>query len=205
MFLPRIDANGFIDAVTNAPLIAFQPVKYGWAVAAPQNFAFYAPMSHPGGGNLDNRDDVLGGSFTHRLAGAFLLRAERPALRTLRPTAKPLTTVALQNYLSMIAAGEILSFDDAFKKASGDDPAVIEFQTQVVIQAIEEHGRPDLQAVMSDLKLGAMSDALDLVINHAESARELCEVGPPKPELLRLHLMQSVQAMKSALEMMLKP
>ena len=206
MFLPRIDVNGFIDAVANAPLIAFQALPYGYAVAASQNFAFYAPMTHPGGGNLDNSDNKLCGSFTHQLGGAFLLRAGKPALRTLRPTAKPLATVALQNYLSMIAQGEILSFDDAFKKASGDDPAVVDFQTQVVIQAIEEHGRPDLQAAISNIKLDALSDALDLVIQHAESAREFCEVGEDrKPALIRLHLMQSVQAMKTALEMMLKP
>ena len=105
----------------------------------------------------------------------------------------------------MIAQGEILSFDDAFKKASGDDPAVVDFQTQVVIQAIEEHGRPDLQAAMSELKLGAMSDALDLVVDHAGSARDLCDAGGDRPALIRLHLMQASQAMKSVLEMLLKP
>ena len=82
---------------------------------------------------------------------------------------------------------------------------MVDFATQVVIQAIEEHGRPDLQAMMSELKLGAMSDALDLVVDHAGSARELCEVGGDRPALLRLHLMQASQAMKSVLEMMLKP
>jgi hypothetical protein len=43
------------------------------------------------------------------------------------------------------------------------------------------------------------------VIQHAESARELCEVSTPPAMQIRMHLMQSVQAMKTALEMMLKP
>jgi hypothetical protein len=197
MILPKIDGGRFLVLVAFEPLIAFQRLEYGWAVAA-QDEAYYAPATHPGGGNLD-------GDFVTHLGHSFLTRMGKPALRTLRPTAKPLVTVALTNYLGKLAAGEILSFDEAFKKASGDDQAVVDFQTQVVIQAIEEHGRPDLQATMGALKADMMSDALDLVIQHAESARELCEVGHEPQTKVRLHLMQSVQAMKTALEMLLKP
>jgi hypothetical protein len=198
MILPKIDAERFIKLVSEAPLIAFQRFEFGYAVAA-QGEAYYAPVEHPGGGNLDSA------LFISRLALAAVQRMSAPALRTLRPTAKPLVTVALTNYLGKLAAGEILSFEEAFKKASGDDQAVVDFQTQVVIQAIEEHGRPDLQATMGALKADMMSDALDLVIQHAESARELCEVGHEPQTKVRLHLMQSVQAMKTALEMLLKP
>ena len=75
---------------------------------------------------------------------------------------------------------------------------MVDFATQVVIQAIEEHGRPDLQATMSNLKLEAMSDALDLVIDHAEAARELCEVGEDRKPTLNpaapSNLMQASQS-----------
>jgi hypothetical protein len=180
MIHPKIDVDGFVRLVREAPLIAFQRVQFGYAVAAPGE-AYYAPINHPGGGNL-------GEEFINLLGKCFIWRMSAPALRTLRPTAKPTPTVAID-----------------IDKISGDDQAVIDFQTSVVIQAIEEYGRPDLQATMSELKLGMMSEALDLVINHAESARELCDVSTPPAPQIRMHLMQSVQAMKTALEMMLKP
>ena len=58
---------------------------------------------------------------------------------------------------------------------------------------------------METLKRDQLSDALDLVIEHAESARELCEVGESKPALIKMYIMQSTTAMKSALEMLLRP
>ena len=50
-----------------------------------------------------------------------------------------------------------------------------------------------------------MSDCLDIVIQHAESARELCEVGEDKPQLIKMYILQASTAMKSALEMLLSP
>ena len=48
-----------------------------------------------------------------------------------------------------------------------------------------------------------ISDALDIVIQHAESARELCEVGKEdKPQLIKMHLLQSLTAITTALEML---
>lgn len=178
MILPKIDAQRFVTLVSDAPLIAFQRLEYGAAVAAPGE-AYYAPIDHPGGGNLD---------FFHvRLALASLIRMSQPALRTLRPTAQPTPIVVID-----------------VKKISGDDPVMIEFATQVVINTIEQHGRPDLQATMDTLKLGMMIEALDLVVEHALQAKEGCELDQ-NPMRIRLNIMQAVQAMKSVLEMMLKP
>ena len=92
-----------------------------------------------------------------------------------------------------------------YPKAAGDHPAVIDTETQIVILAIEENERPDLKDAMDHLKRDYLSDALDLVIQHAESARELCEVGESKPALIKMYLLQSSTAMKSALEMLLQP
>ena len=48
-----------------------------------------------------------------------------------------------------------------------------------------------------------MSDALDLVVDHATSARELCEVGEAYHKAkIRLHLMQACAALQSALDML---
>jgi hypothetical protein len=196
MIHAKIDDEAFIDTVRNARLIAFQRLEYGYAVAAPL-IAFYAPLTHPGGGNL-----LL--EFQVELGHAFLKRMENPHLRTLRPTAKPIPTQALIDYLRT-AFGESPEPMSNYDKAPGNHPAVVESECQIVILAIEENERPDLREAMKPLKRAMMSDALDLVIEHAESARELCEVGDDKPQLIRLHLMQATQAMKSCLEMLLKP
>ena len=45
-----------------------------------------------------------------------------------------------------------------------------------------------------------MSDALDLVVGHATSARELCEAGADYKEAkVRLHLLQALAALEAAL------
>jgi len=196
MILPKVDADKFLDLVARAPLIAFQAVRFGYAVAAP-DVAYYAPIYHPGGGNLNPE------TFIDRLGYSFINRISTPALRTLRPTAKPIVTDALMNYLGKLAPGEILTFELAFTKASGDDPAIVEFQTQVVIQAIEEHGRPDLQATMSGLKREALLEACERVREQADMAAEALEEG--KNTKMTLHLMQCSAALKFALEMLLKP
>jgi hypothetical protein len=196
MIHAKIDDDGFLDIVRNARLIAFQKLEFGWAAAAPL-VAFYAPMTHPGGGNLPLE-------FRIALGGAFIKRMEDPHARTLRPTAKPIPTQALSDYL-FSSFGPSAERMDHYPKAAGDHPAVVESECQIVILAIEENERPDLREALKPLKRDAMSDALDFVIEHAEQARELCEVGDAKPMLIRLHLMQSVQAMKTALEMLLKP
>jgi len=196
MIHAKIDDEAFIDTVRNARLIAFQRLEYGYAVAAPL-VAFYAPVSHPGGGNLPPE-------FHLALGAAFLARISDPHVRTLRPTAKPIPTQALINALRG-AFGDAAEPMSNFNKAPGNWPSVIESECQIVILAIEENERPDLREAMKPLKREMMSDALDLVIEHAETARELCEVGDDKPMLIRLHLRQSVQAMTTCLEMLLKP
>jgi hypothetical protein len=197
MIHAKIDDDRFLDLVRKAPLIAFQRVEFGFAVAAPSE-AYYAPICHMGGGNLpDNFPDALG--------AAFIKRMSTPALRTLRPTAKPIPTRALVDYLRT-AFGDSPEATTNYDKAAGDHPAVVESECQIVILAIEENERPDLKDALKPLKSDVMSDALDLVIQHAESARELCEVGEEdKPELIRLHLLQSSRAMQTALEMLLRP
>ena len=196
MILPKIDPDRFLDLVRQAPLIAFQELEFGYAVAAPDE-AYYAPVTHPGGGNLP-------GGFNVQLALACLDRMSTPALRTLRPTAKPIPTEALRKYLESAFGSE----PEQMRKytfAAGDHATVIESECQVVILAIEEHARPDMRDAMEHLKRDQLSDALDLVIQHAESARELCEVGESKPALIKMYIMQSTTAMKSALEMLLQP
>jgi hypothetical protein len=48
-----------------------------------------------------------------------------------------------------------------------------------------------------------MSDALDLAVEHATSARELCEVGKDyQKEKIKLYLMQASAALQSALEIL---
>ena len=200
MILAKIDERAFLDTVRLGLTIAFQRRKYGYAVAAPL-FAFYAPLTHPGGGNLAQDQDE---SFMAQLGGAFLDRMSTPAFRTLRPTAHPIPTTDLLNYLGTafgIGPEPMASYD----KAAGDHPAVVDYETQVVIQAIEEHARPDLKDAMRPGKRDMMSDCLDIVIQHAESARELCEVGEDKPQLIKMYILQASTAMKTALEMLLQP
>lgn len=196
MIIAKIDDEAFLDTVRHSPVIAFQRLEYGYAVAAPL-VAFYAPTSHPNGGNLDEL-------FEAKLGLAFLSRMSQPHARTLRPTAKPIPTEALIKYLrdAFFAGPEPMS---EYPKAAGDHPAVIESECQVVILAIEEGERPDLREAMKPAKRDLMSDALDLVIEHAEQARDLCEVGDDKPALLKMHVLQATQALKTTLEMFLKP
>lgn len=48
-----------------------------------------------------------------------------------------------------------------------------------------------------------MSDALDIVIENATSARELCEVGEDYQKAkIKLHLLQALTAMQSALDVL---
>ena len=195
MILPKINPDRVLDLVGNGPLIAFQQLEYGWAVAATGE-AYYSPVGHPAGGNLPN-------DFQAMLGRACVRRLSWPALRTLRPTAKPIPSAALVAYLRTF--GDTPEPMANYDKAAGDHAAVIESECQVVIQAIEEHERPDLKDAMRPAKREALSDALDLVIQNAESARELCEVGEDKPHLVKMYLLQSSTAMKSALEMLLQP
>lgn len=196
MIIAKIDEDGFLDTVRHAPTIAFQRLDYGYAVAWSKG-AFYAPIYHPGGGNFDE-------IFPEKLGLAFLSRMSSPHYRTLRPTAKPIPTDRLRGYLAGMfgPAPEVMTL---YPKAPGDRPEIVDSECQVVIQAIELHDRPDLQDAMKPAKRDLMSDALDLVIGHAEHAREYCEVGEGKTALIKMHLMQSTTAMKTCLEMLLKP
>lgn len=196
MIIAKIDDTAFRELVVRAPVIAFQELEFGYAIASPSE-AFYAPINHPSGGNFDL-------IFKDDLAAACLQRMSNPHLRTLRPTAKPIPTQALVLYLmSAFGAGpEPMSY---YAKAPGDRPEVIESECQVVIQAIEEFERPDLREAMKPAKRDALSDALDLVIEHAEAARELAEIGDYKPTHVKMHIMQATTAMKTCLEMLLKP
>lgn len=197
MIIAKIDDDRFLELVRRNTLIAFQQLKYGYAVAAPGE-AYYAPMSHSGGGNLLKEFDVF-------LGAAFIRRMSTPVLRTLRPTAQPIVTPALAKYLET-AFSDAVDPMDMFAKAPGDHPAIIEYACQVVILAIEEHEHTEYKAALLPAKRDMMSEALDLVILHGEAARELCEVGEEdQPMLIRMHLLQSSQAMKTALEMLLRP
>jgi hypothetical protein len=198
MIIAKIDDEAFLDLVRQAPTIAFQKLEYGYAVAA-HDAAYYAPLTHPGGGNLPEE-------FKTDLASYCLHRLSDPHARTLRPTTKPIPTEALRKYLAeAFFAGGAEPMAE-YPKARGDHPAVIESECQVVIQAIEEHGRPDLREAMKPAKRDQMSDALDLVVEHAEAARELCEVGKDdQPALIKMHVLQATQALKTTLEMFLKP
>lgn len=196
MILAKIDEEGFLATVRATHLIAFQRLEFGYAVAGPGQ-AYYAPVNHPGGGNLPE-------NFIDDLGQAFLRRMSMPALRTLRPTAKPIPSREILKYL-VASFGEAIEYEPMFAKAAGDHPAVVDSECQVVIQAIEEHERPDLKDAMRPAKREELSDALDIVIQNAESARELCEVGEDKPRLVRMYLLQASTAMKSALEMLLQP
>ena len=201
MILAKIDEERFLDLVRKAHLIAFQRLEFGYAVAAPGE-AYYAPITHPGGGNLSREPGMI--SFVDELGRAFLTRMTVPALRTLRPTAKPIPTQDLVNYLrtAFFAGPEPMS---EYPKAAGDHPAVVDSECQVVVQAVEEHERPELKDAMRPGKRDMMSDCLDIVIQHAESARELCEVGEDKPQLIKMYILQASTAMKTALEMLLSP
>ena len=195
MILAKIDEERFLDLVGKAPLIAFQRLEWGYAVATPGE-AYYAPTAHPGGGNLPE-------SFRNFLGLAFIIRVSTPALRTLRPTAKPIPSAALVAYLRTF--GDTPEAMANYNKAAGDHAAVIDSECQVVIQAIEEYERPGLKDAMRPAKREELSDALDIVIQNAESARELCEVGEDKPRLVKMYLLQASTAMKSCLEMLLQP
>jgi hypothetical protein len=196
MVLAKIDPERFAELVRKSVLIAFQKLEFGYAVAA-SGEAYYAPIDHPGGGNLPPEWRMM-------LEHAALRRMSTPAYRTLRPTSKPIPSQALVEILriSFPPSPEPMSNYD---KISGDHPAVVESETQVVIQAILEHERPDLKDAMGHLKRDMLSDALDLVIQNATSARELCEVGDDKPALVKMYLLQCTTAMKTALEMLLSP
>ena len=204
MILAKIDEERMLGLVRHAPLIAFQRLEFGYAVAVPGE-AYYAPVSHPGGGNLNNDNNKqLGGGFELRLGHAFITRMSTPALRTLRPTAKPIPTLQLIEFLRAVF-GESPEPMSNYDKAAGDHRLVVESETQVVIQAIQEHARPDLKDAMRPGKRDMMSDCLDIVIQNAESARELCEVGEDKPQLIKMYILQASTAMKTALEMLLSP
>jgi hypothetical protein len=196
MIIAKIDEDRFLDLARSAPLIAFQELEFGYAVAAPGE-AYYAPYVHPGGGNLPEE-------FTRSLGLSFLNRACKPALRTLRPTAKPIPTAALVKYLetAFFAGPEPMS---AYPKASGDHPAVVDSECQVVIQAIEEHERPDLKDAMIPAKRDVMSDALAAVIDHSEAVRQLAEVGDYNPHAILFHLLQASRALQTGLSLLLKP
>lgn len=197
MILPKIDADGFLDTVRHAPAIAFQKVAHGYAVAA-SSVAFYAPIDHPGGGNLD---DEL---FANKLGLAFLSRVSlRPTAKTLRPTAKPTPGLAILRYMESVAAGHEIDFEAGFAKLTGDHPSVIDYQTQVVIRAIEEHNRPDLRHAMELPKRELMAEVIDSVIEHAEAARELCEGAAYQPFRIKANLLLASTAMKSALVLLL--
>lgn len=197
MIHAKIDDGRFLDLVRNAPLIAFQSLEFGYAVAAPGE-AYYAPMDHPGGGNLPL-------DFGDELGKAFIKRASTPALRTLRPTAKPIPTALLVLYLRNAFNAQTIEPMREYPKAAGDHPAVVDSECQVVIQAIEEHGRPEIVDVMIPAKRDVMSEALDAVIEHSQGARELAEVGDYKPHSIQFHLLQASRALQTALSLLLKP
>jgi hypothetical protein len=196
MIIARIDEDRFLDLVRKAPVIAFQRLEFGFAVAAPGE-AYYAPTDHPGGGNLDI-------DFKLDLGGGFLFRAGQPHLRTLRPTAKPIPSAALIKYLQTL---DLFSPEpmSGYPKAAGDHPAVVDSECQVVIQAIEEHQRPDLKDAMIPAKRDVMSDAIDFVIQHADAVRDLAEVGDYEPRAIQFHLLQASRALQTCLSLLLKP
>jgi hypothetical protein len=195
MIHAKIDEDRFLDLIRHSSPIAFQKLEFGYAIAAPGE-AYYAPTNHPGGGNLLQFEDFL--------AIACLARMSQPHLRTLRPTSKPIPTEALANYLraAFFAGPEPMS---EYPKAAGDHPAVVDSECQVVIQAIEEHGRPEIVDAMIPAKRDVMSDAIDTVIEHSEAVRELAEVGDYKPHAIQFHLLQASRALQTALSLLLKP
>jgi hypothetical protein len=196
MILAKLADDRFLGLLRKAPLIAFQRLEFGYAVAAPGE-AYYAPMGHPGGGNLSDE-------FAQHLKDVCLHRLSNPQLRTLRPTSKPIPSAALVKHLQTL---DLFSPEpmSAYPKAAGDHPAVVDSECQVVIQAIEEHERPDLKDAMLPGKRDVMSDAVSTVIDHAESVRELVEVGDWKPYAVQFHLLQASRALQSALALLLKP
>jgi len=195
MIHSSINPEKFLHTLRDEPLIAFQRSEYGFAVAD-EEAAFYAPMSHKGGGNLET-------GFAEVLANAALWRMGQPRLRTLRPTAKPYPTTGLMKVLHAQGPDPM----DAYKTLAGDLQEVIDFETQMVIQAIGEFGRPDLKAAFDTLKREVMSDCLDAVITNAEAARELCEVGrdPPSVRRLKLYTTSASTALQNAMAMFLDP
>jgi hypothetical protein len=195
MIHPKINEDEFLNIMLNAPVVAFQRLEYGYAVAAPL-VAFYAPVNHPGGGNLSD-------SFVPALGLSMLGRMSNLHLRTLRPMVRPTPTTALMKYLISAFGG--IDPAKAYAKADGSHPTVIDSECQIVIHAIEMHGRPDLEGAMDILTREALSDAVDLVLAHMEAVRELAEVGDYKPQQIKLNLQQASTAMKSAFELLLKP
>ena len=180
MILPSIDPDRFLSLVRDAPVIAYQQMKHGHAIAA-EGEAYYAPLSHPGGGNLME-------GFLDRLGAAFVERVGTPRLRTLRPTAQPVM---------------LPEFDVA--QAAGDTRAMIENQTQIVITAIEEFNRPALKDAMAPLKLEAISEACVIVSEYVNKVIDEIDSGDVKARLMKLHLVQASSAMKSALTLLLEP
>jgi hypothetical protein len=197
MIIAKIDEDRFLDLIRHSSPIAFQKLEFGYAIAAPSE-AYYAPTNHPGGGNLDS-------NFGPFLATACLSRMSQPHLRTLRPTSKPIPTQALVTYLQVAFFAPSVEPMSAYPKAAGDHPAVVDSECQVVIQAIEEHGRPDLIDAMIPAKRDVMSDAIDAVIEHSEAVRELAEVGDYKPHSIQFHLLQASRALQTCLSLLLKP
>ena len=196
---PKISPEGFLALLRDAPLVAFQRTLYGYAIAGAEE-AYYAPLSHKGGGNLPEK-------FGEDLVYAGFQRLTQPRLRTLRPTAKPAMTQQLQVYLAQIIVGdEILDFRSAYERTAGDQDAVIEFETQTVCLAMDEQARPHERTDSLEYPIADMiGECCDLVSDHAISARELTERADAPKAKVKLHLLQASMALQSALKLFLGP
>jgi hypothetical protein len=194
MILAAINPERFVHIVHNEPVIAFQAFKEGCAVGAPGE-AYYAPLIHKGGGNLDE-------TFVPELGLAFLARMSQPRLRTLRPTAKPTLTNGLSVRLRAFGTGDPM---DHWDKLSGDEQEVADYRCQVVNLAIEEHDRPDLKAALNTLKRDAMLEASELCTESLQ--RVIMELNEPEPAMsrIRLHLTMTASSLKNALGLLLEP
>ena len=200
MILARIDERRMLELVRTAPLIAFQRRKYGYAIAAPLE-AYYAPVSHPGDGNLVQDQDE---SFMQALGSAFLERMEKPTARTLRPTAQPIMTLGLWRYLDT-AFGATPEPMEHYAKAAGDHQEVMDYECQVVLQAISEHGRPDLKDAISHVKIDFMDECCNQAIEALSIVVRGLATQPYSPLHTRLYLTQAANALKNALGMLLEP
>ena len=179
-----------------APLIAFQRLEFGYAVAAPGE-AYYAPMS-------SSRRRQSAGGVSLRSRKLFPQANVEAGAPHAAPDCQADPDAALVAYLRQ-AYGERPSDAALSTSCQATIRPSSNSECQVVILAIEENERPDLKDAMRPAKLEALSDTLDLVIEHAEQARELCEVGDDKPAVLKMHLMQLTTAVKTCLEMLLRP
>jgi hypothetical protein len=189
---PKVDDRLFLSLVSEAPLIAFQKVDLGFALATPEGM-FYAPLYHEGGGNLpeDFRDD---------LANRALMRLADPKRRTLRPSAKPIPNQHLIDWLRS-TYGDAGDPMDHFFKTPGDAMAVMEHQTQVVARAIAEHGRPDLKEVSGGLKYDLILEACAMISDDMAKIAE----GPAESLRVKLYLTHAASALRVALETTLEP